>query len=265
MRDQETMNQKKATIKEIKNQLSKEETLSEEYLAHLRQDPRKGVQQALKSWDLKQAKKKALVEQFIRMQEYEKKARQNGYTTIAGIDEVGRGPLAGPVVSAAVILPETTQLIGLNDSKQLSLKERIYWAEQIKEQAVALAVSVVSASDIDRLNIYEATRVSMKTAVEDLEIKPDYLLIDAMTIDSPIPQERLIKGDTKSLSIAAASIIAKVTRDKLMEEYAVTYPHYGFERNAGYGTKDHLDGLKQFGATPIHRQSFRPVKDVLTQ
>lgn len=263
MRDQKTVNQKSLTIKEIKSQLSSEEPLSEDYMAHLRQDPRKGVQQAIRSWDTKQAKRKALVEQFEVMQLFEKKAREKGYQLIAGIDEVGRGPLAGPVVSAAVILPESSQLIGLNDSKQLSKKERGYWAEKVSEQALAVNVSIISAKDIDRLNIYEATKVSMQSAVEGLEIEPDYLLIDAMTINSPIPQEKIIKGDAKSISIAAASIIAKVTRDKLMEDYAVKYPRYGFERNAGYGTKDHLEGLKQFGATPIHRKSFKPVNDVL--
>ena len=251
------------TIKEIKDRLISGVDLPADYLERLKQDPRKGVQSALKQYDMRLKKHALLLENYEVMQSFERAYRKRGKAYIAGIDEVGRGPLAGPVVSAAVILPEDPDLVGINDSKQLSESDREMWAEKIRATALAVSYSVVSPERIDALNIYEATRVSMKEAVEGLSIQPDCLLIDAMHIDSPIPQEKIIKGDAKSISIAAASIIAKVTRDNIMKELAVTYPGYGFERNAGYGTKDHLNGLKSFGVTPIHRKSFSPVKDLL--
>lgn len=263
MKDQEIVQQQKQTISEIKARLNEEITLSEDYLAFLQMDTRKGVQQALKSFEKKQLKAKQVLEQFESMQKYERQARLKGYQIIAGVDEVGRGPLAGPVVSAAVILPENCDLVGINDSKQLTKADREAWVGKINEQAIAVHYSIVTAQEIDRYNIYEATRRSMKLAVEGLAVAADYVLIDAMTIDSSISQERIIKGDAKSISIAAASIVAKVVRDKLMEDYAIKYPHYGFENNAGYGTKEHLEALKNYGATPIHRQSFKPVRDVL--
>ena len=139
------------------------------------------------------------------------------------------------------------------------MKEREYWVSKISEQALAISYSVVPAEDIDRLNIYQATRVSMTRAVTDLSIRPDHLLIDAMQLDLPIAQEKIIKGDARSISIAAASIIAKVTRDELMSDYDTIYPGYGFGKNAGYGTKQHLEGLEKYGPTPIHRRSFKPV------
>ena len=263
MSDQKISTKKTQTIKDIKDYLKKADALPDEDLKQLRQDPRKGVQTALRQYESRLEKAALLKDNYVTMQSYERAYRQQGMRYIAGIDEVGRGPLAGPVVSAAVILPEEPDLIGINDSKQLGEADRKYWAERIKNVALAINYSVISPEVIDRLNIYEATRVSMKESVEGLEIKPDALLIDAMQIDSRIPQEKIIKGDAKSISIAAASIIAKVTRDNIMKELAETYPGYGFERNAGYGTKDHLDGLKSYGVTPIHRKSFRPVKDLL--
>lgn len=255
--------EKTQTIKEIKELLSSGTEISSDYLALLKQDARKGVQTALKQYENRLKKQALIQENYHMMQSYERAFREQGKGYIAGIDEVGRGPLAGPVVSAAVILPEEPDLAGINDSKQLSEAEREHWAEKIKKVALAINYSVISPEMIDSLNIYEATRVSMKESVEGLGIHPDCLLIDAMHIDSRIPQEKIIKGDAKSISIAAASIIAKVTRDNIMKELAEKYPGYGFERNAGYGTKDHLDGLNKHGVTPIHRKSFRPVKDLL--
>ncbi|OJF97052.1 ribonuclease HII [Alkalibacterium sp. 20] len=263
MKDQKTSTQKTLTIKAIKDNLKANGDISSDYLAELKEDPRKGVQLAIKQYETRIGKQALLYENYELMQAYERAYRKKGKQFIAGIDEVGRGPLAGPVVSAAVILPEEPDLVGINDSKQLSEAEREKWAVKIKQVALAINYSIVSPEIIDSLNIYQATKVSMKESVEGLGIKPDCLLIDAMRINSTIHQEKIIKGDAKSISIAAASIIAKVTRDNIMKDLAVKYPGYGFERNAGYGTKDHLEGLKNLGVTPIHRQSFRPVKDLL--
>lgn len=259
MKNQDTENLKKLTIKEIKTLLNKEATPSEDVLKALENDERKGVQNALKSWYVRQMKKEALEENFQKMMQYENKARAAGYQYIAGIDEVGRGPLAGPVVTAAVILPADVQLQGINDSKQLNTLEKEYWFERIYKEAVSVSTSIVSAEIIDKVNIYEATRLSMKEAVESLSETPEMLLVDAMHIDTSIPQKKIIKGDAKSISIAAASIIAKVTRDRLMAQYDELYPGYGFAQNAGYGTKQHLEGLNNYGPTAIHRRSFKPV------
>ncbi|WP_146924436.1 ribonuclease HII [Alkalibacterium kapii] len=255
--------EKKQTIKEIKEQLKSQIPLSDNELNILKQDKRKGVQTALKQYEKRLLKEKLLKEKYRDMQTYEQACRAEGNVYIAGIDEVGRGPLAGPVVSAAVILPEEPDLLGINDSKKLSEKERESWFLRIKNVALAINYSVVSPETIDQLNIYEATRVSMKEAVEGLNREPDCLLVDAMHIDSSIPQVKIIKGDAKSISIAAASIVAKVIRDNIMKKLARDYPEYGFEENAGYGTKKHLESLKIYGVTPIHRKSYRPVKERL--
>lgn len=184
----------------------------------------------------------------------------NRIQTVAGIDEVGRGPLAGPLVVAAVILPhDCDTLVGVSDSKQLSHAKRVEYDRLIREVALAIQVVVFDASQIDQLNIYEATRQAMRDAAHQLSIQPDYLLLDAMTIDSDLPQESIIKGDQRSLSIAAASIVAKVYRDDIMCEYAKIFPEFEFERNMGYGTAGHLKALETYGYTPIHRQSFAPV------
>lgn len=254
---------KKQTINEIKCELKNNNEISKDYLNILQQDPRKGVQSALRQYKKKQDKQRLVYENYLFMQTFENKCRDKGKQYIAGIDEVGRGPLAGPVVSAAVILPENPGLVGIDDSKKISEEERENWFHRIKKVALAVNYSVISSDLIDMLNIYEATRVSMKESVEGLSIKPDCLLIDAMQIDSEIPQKKIIKGDAKSISIAAASIVAKVTRDNIMKELAKEYPEYGFEKNAGYGTKLHLDSLKKYGVTPIHRKSYRPVRDLL--
>jgi ribonuclease HII len=193
--------------------------------------------------------------------EFERAARFCGYRRIAGVDEVGRGPLAGPVVAAAVILPFRCRLIGVNDSKQLSerARERFYIA--IRERAVATGIGWADVAEIDQLNILEATRLAMRRALEQLVPPPDYVLIDAVSLPGvSIPVRPIIKGDSLSISIAAASIVAKVTRDRLMASYHDTFPEYGFVSHKGYGTAEHLERLARHGPCSIHRRSFAPVK-----
>ena len=251
----------KRSIKEIKLILEKIQTLSDERLTELRSDDRKGVQDLIAKFERHFAKKAERAAHFEEMQSFERAAQQKGYRMIAGIDEVGRGPLAGPVVAAAVILPEGLEDIGLDDSKKLSAKRREEIFEMIKEQAVAIGIGIVDAFTIDKINIYEASKVAMKRAIELLPEQPDYLLIDAMRLDTGIPQEGIIKGDAKSISIAAASIVAKEVRDQMMKDYEQLYPGYGFAQNSGYGTKAHIEGLEKLGPTPIHRMTFAPVKE----
>lgn len=191
------------------------------------------------------------------MLEFEQMAREQGYRSIAGVDEVGRGCLFGDVVAAAAILPEGWHAEGINDSKKLSAKKRNQFYLQITTEAIAWAVARVDAKTIDRINIRQASRLAMKIAVESLGAQPDYLLIDAEKIDSQIPQLPIIKGDARSQSIAAASIIAKVTRDRLCEEHwDLLYPGYGIAVHKGYATKQHRDALQELGPSPLHRKSF---------
>lgn len=179
------------------------------------------------------------------------------YQSICGIDEVGRGPLAGPVVAGAVILPKDVQILYLNDSKKLSEKKREMLYDEIMEKAVATGIGMVSPARIDEINILQATYEAMRMAIADLNVRPDILLNDAVTIpEVDIKQVPIIKGDAKSVSIAAASIIAKVTRDRLMAEYDKIMPGYDFAKNKGYGTKAHIEGLKKLGPCPIHRETF---------
>ncbi len=189
--------------------------------------------------------------------QYERELIENGCKYICGVDEVGRGPLAGPVVCAAVIMPLDDIIEGVDDSKKLTAKKREMLSEKILERAVACHICAVEPQIIDEINILQATRLCMKNAIEGLKIKPDFVLTDGnMTLDISIPQRSLIKGDALSYSIGAASIIAKVHRDKLMKEYAEIYPQYGFESNVGYGSKKHIEAITKFGLTPIHRRSF---------
>lgn len=247
------------TIKEIK-ELLQDPHLSSETLKQLRSDERKGVQRLLVSYDKKLAKFEKRQQEFNLRFSYEKKFWQNNQL-VAGVDEVGRGPLAGPVVTAAVILPHDFNLVDVNDSKKLSPQKRAELYPKIIEQAISVAIGIGDNELIDKINIYEADRVAMKQAVSKLKVKPDALLVDAMDIDLAIPQIKLIKGDAKSNSIAAASIVAKVYRDNLMDEYAKKYPEYDFIHNAGYGTPKHIEALKKYGPTPIHRKTFAPVSD----
>jgi len=251
----------KRSIKEVKMLLEDIQTVSDARLIELRSDERKGVQDLIVKFERQYAKKAERAAQFDEMQKFERSAKKKGYRMIAGIDEVGRGPLAGPVVAAAVILSEGMEDIGLDDSKKLSAKKREEIFEMIKEQAVAIGIGIVDAFTIDKINIYEASKVAMNRAIELLPEQPDYLLIDAMRLDTGIPEESIIKGDAKSISIAAASIVAKEVRDQMMKDYEQLYPGYGFAQNAGYGTKAHIEGLEKLGPTPIHRMTFAPVKE----
>jgi ribonuclease HII len=195
---------------------------------------------------------------------YEQELWRQGFQFIAGVDEAGVGPLAGPVVAAAVILPEGYKLRELNDSKKLDEAQRTRLAAQIKTDAVAWAVAQAEVSEIDRLNIYHAGLLAMRRAIEALSQAPDYVLVDARTIPRITPPQRgIIKGDSLSASIAAASVLAKTSRDALMESFEQAYPGYGFAAHKGYPTPEHCAALKQRGALPIHRRSFRPVREVL--
>lgn len=236
---------------EFKNCTENRNTLYQLYA----DDPRSGVQKILTKY---QKQDKKLTEERIRIKKmyaYEEKYSQYDY--ICGIDEVGRGPLAGPVVAGAVILPKGCEILYINDSKQLSAKKREALYEEIKSKAIAIGVGIVSPAKIDEINILQATYMAMREAISKLSAVPQLLLNDAVTIPEVIiPQVPIIKGDAKSVSIAAASIVAKVTRDRLMEEYDRVLPGYGFASNKGYGSAEHIAALKELGPTPIHRNTF---------
>lgn len=251
-----------ATIKEIKEQLADIQQLDDPLLAELEQDSRSGVIQAI-------AKRKREIQKCLDEDErlegmlaYEKECYVCGIELIAGVDEVGRGPLAGPVVAAAVILPKGSKIPGLNDSKKIPKYKHKEIYEAVLQNAIAIGIGIKDNHVIDQVNIYEATKLAMMEAIGRLDPQPQHLLIDAMKLDLPISQTSIIKGDANSLSIAAASIVAKVTRDQMMEEFDRKYPGYDFAQNAGYGTAKHLAGLDQLGVTPIHRRSFEPVKSM---
>lgn len=186
---------------------------------------------------------------------------QRGYQRVAGVDEVGVGPLAGPVVAAAVVFPATARICGVDDSKIVRRAAREQLVEAIYAQATAVGIGVVSVKDIDRLNIYHAALEAMRLAILALSVEPDYLLVDARRVPGiDVPQLPLVKGDARSFSIAAASIVAKVARDRMMVELDASYPHYGFAVNMGYGTKAHLEAIERCGPCPVHRRSFAPVR-----
>ena len=198
---------------------------------------------------------------MLNNREYEEKYSNLNY--ICGVDEVGRGPLVGPVVASAVILPKNYFIEGLTDSKKLSKKKRDYFYEVIKQEALAIGIGIVDNKKIDEINILEASRLAMKKAINSLSIKPDIILTDAMRLDMEIPEEDIIKGDLKSITISAASVIAKVTRDKMMEKLHEKYPMYNFIKNNGYPTKEHIEAIKKYGIIKEHRKSFRPIKDTM--
>ncbi|GGE65735.1 ribonuclease HII [Priestia taiwanensis] len=250
----------KQSIKEIQQFLQSEDITIEE-VETLRQDERKGVHKAILQWEKRQEEKEKQRQLFIHMSSYEKELREQGVQHIAGVDEVGRGPLAGPVVCAAVVLPEDFYLAGLNDSKKLSEKKRDEYYNYIIEHAISIGVGVISSDEIDAINIYESTKKGMLIAIEQLDVKPEHLLIDAMKLECDISQTSIIKGDANSVSIAASSVIAKVTRDRMMKELGKKHPQYGFEKHMGYGTKEHIEAVKAHGVLPEHRKSFAPIKD----
>lgn len=199
------------------------------------------------------------------MLEYENELYNKGITLIAGVDEVGRGPLIGPVVTAAVVLPVNYFNENIKDSKKLTEKQREKMYEIIKRDAISIGIGIKDEKVIDEINILEATKLAMKEAIKNLDVKPDHILIDAVKLDLGIPSTSIIKGDAKSESIAAASIIAKVTRDRMLDEMSKEFPMYDLEHNKGYGTKKHLEALKKYGPCKYHRLSFAPVKEALDE
>ena len=226
-------------------------SLSEKYET----DERVGVQSVIQKYQKKEQSLRKERERLIEMRKYEEQYKDCKF--ICGIDEAGRGPLAGPVVAGAVILPADCEILFLNDSKKLSAAKREELYDEIMEKAVAVGVGMASPARIDEINILQATYEAMRTAVSELGVEPDILLNDAVTIpEITIPQVPIIKGDAKSVSIAAASIIAKVTRDRLMVQYEEVLPGYGFAKHKGYGSKEHIEAIRRLGPTPIHRRTF---------
>ena len=250
------------TIKEVKERLAMIDELDHPLFEELILDGRAGVQAAISKRKRELQKQ---VDEDLRLEKmlaYEKELYAQGIDLIAGVDEVGRGPLAGPVVAAAVILPKACKIPGLNDSKKIPKSKHKEIYEAVLQNAIAIGIGIKDNHVIDQVNIYEATKLAMMEAIGQLDPQPQHLLIDAMKLDLPISQTSIIKGDANSLSIAAASIVAKVTRDQMMEEFDREYPGYDFAQNAGYGTAKHLAGLDKLGVTPIHRRSFEPIKSM---
>ncbi|MFC4409234.1 ribonuclease HII [Chungangia koreensis] len=248
------------SVKEIQ-QLLQEFDEWQEWMEELKTDGRSGVQKAIESWSRRYKQRNAVRVAHLEKERFDHSFRNEINRYIAGVDEAGRGPLAGPVVTAAVILPENTEtLLGLNDSKQIPKEKRMAFASEIKRIAVSYAVHFQPSKVIDELNIYEATKRSMTESVLSLNTSPHVVLVDAMKLPLLMRTESIIKGDEKSLAIAAASILAKTARDEYMEQLDKLYPHYGFAKNMGYGTKEHLAGLEKFGPISEHRKSFEPIK-----
>ncbi|WP_257350111.1 ribonuclease HII [Pseudalkalibacillus decolorationis] len=257
---------KQKTIQEIRELLQKNSRpLAQSVLDSIKMDTRKGVQKLWAQWNKQRQQEHQLQDQYIKMFKYERECYSDGFIKVAGVDEVGRGPLAGPVVACAVILDRNKPILGLNDSKVLSSTKRQLLYDRIVDEAIAVGVGTISSNEIDQINIYEASKHAMVLAVNNLPLQPDYLLIDAMTLPIHVEQKKLIKGDAVSNSIAAASIVAKVIRDKMMIELGEKYPQYSFATNAGYGTREHLNAIRIHGVTPVHRRSFAPVSEHIRQ
>lgn len=249
------------SIKEIRARFD-EDVITAKEVETLRGDKRKGVQVLLDRYDRLLEKQQELEEMHRGMLSFENELHQAGYQMICGVDEVGRGPLAGPVTACACILPIDFQLLGLTDSKKITKAKREEFAEYIKENALAYQIASVSAQEIDKINILQATKKAMTLAITGLHKKADFLLLDAIELDIQLPQMSIIKGDAKSLSIAASSVLAKVWRDRYMAEMARKYPEYGFDTHAGYGTTTHLEAIREYGMTREHRRSFKPVLEI---
>ena len=250
------------TISEIRTILSQDD-VAEELLQEILSDERKGVKTLVGSYMKRLERKSRERLRVESMYDVESRFYQEGLTHIVGIDEVGRGPLAGPVTVAAVILPPHWFCAGLNDSKKVTPKHHEEIAAKIYESALDVSVVSLSPEEIDAVNIYEATMMAMYQAVKNLTVSPEAVIVDAMPLHFNCLTESLIHGDAKSASVAAASIVAKVYRDHLMDEYDRQYPGYGFAQNKGYGTAEHIAALKTLGITPIHRKSFEPVKSMV--
>ena len=244
------------SIREIKEEFKQipPEKLPE-YMDLYRDDSRKGVQDFLKTQENRMKKYEAELVRIEELCSFEKKYRD--YSYICGVDEVGRGPLAGPVVAGAVILPKDCRILYINDSKKLSAKKREELSAEIQEKALAVGIGLSTQDRIDEINILQATYEAMRKAIASLSVEPSLLLNDAVTIPAvDIPQVAIVKGDARSISIGAASIVAKVYRDRMMEEYDKMYPGYGFASNKGYGSKEHIEALHRMGPCPLHRRSF---------
>ena len=245
------------TIKEVKERLAMIDELDHPLFEELILDGRAGVQAAISKRKRELQKQ---VDEDLRLEKmlaYEKELYAQGIHLIAGVDEVGRGPLAGPVVAAAVILPENCKIPGLNDSKKIPKSKHYAIYQAVLDQALSVGIGIKDNQVIDQVNIYEATKLAMLEAIQELDRRPHHLLIDAMKLDLPISQISIIKGDANSLSIAAASIVAKVTRDQMMAAYDQEYPGYDFAQNAGYGTSNHLEGLERHGGHPYPSPKLR--------
>ena len=242
-----------------------QETLTKEWEIRLRNDPRKGAATILRMVERRRRLNRKEGQRLRKMLQHEKAWWDQGTTHVAGVDEAGVSPLAGPVVAAAVILPMSARWRGVDDSKKLTAERRAQLAEKIKTRAIAWAVGSVAPKEIDSINVYHASLLAMERAVKGLSVPPAALLVDARHVPNmTLPQESLIKGDARSLSIAAASIIAKTTRDALMIEMDETYPGYGFAQHKGYPVAAHKAALKRLGPSPIHRTSFAAVRELLT-
>lgn len=247
------------SVAEIKNELNNYNIADiKNFVNEYSNDSRQGVQKLIDSANKKYDAYISELERIKMISEYENKLRADGYKLIAGVDEVGRGPLAGPVVAACVILKENCNIMGINDSKKLSAKKRDELYDIIMKEAVTVGIGIVDNEVIDELNILQATFVAMRMAISKSQVAPDHILVDGnfQIPQISLPQKNIIKGDSKSISIGAASIIAKVTRDRMMIEYSKEYDKYGFETNVGYGSAKHIEAIKKYGLCPIHRKSF---------
>ena len=244
------------SIQDIKEELQNAKKEQRELLLReYRDDKRAGVRKLIASWEKREAKLREEISRVEALCAYEKKYQD--YEMICGVDEVGRGPLAGPVAAGAVILPKDCRILYINDSKKLSAAKREALSEKIMEKAVSVGYGTVSPERIDEIGILNAVYEAMRKAIDSLSVQPDLLLNDAVTIPGvEVPQVPIIKGDAKSISIGAASIIAKVRRDHLMEEYDRIYPGYGFASNKGYGSREHMEAIRKKGLCPSHRRSF---------
>ncbi len=253
------------TIKDIVDKLRVTEEPAP-WMAELAQDTRAGVKNALASWQRSYDKKEIILQEHSAKKAFDESFAPFEGAMVAGVDEAGRGPLAGPVVTAAVVLPrEVPELVGLDDSKTISRVERQRLARLIRNVAISYSTHIQSAQRIDELNIYAATKDSMEQAVKSLAIRPDFVIVDAMALRIDCPTASVVKGDAKSLAVAAASIIAKTTRDAIMDQLHIDYPAYHFEKNAGYGTVEHVKALQIYGPCEHHRATFEPVKSMIAE